>query len=115
MKQRHKWYYGNKTPLQLQNKIVIIVDDGIATGNTILSSIQLIEQEEPSQIIVALPVAPSSALKKIKDLLSVTDVICLEIPRNFQVVGQFYEEFNQVNDDTVIQLLKEANANYCNT
>jgi len=66
LEQRHRWYYGNKTPLQLHDKIIIIVDDGIATGNTLLSSIQLIEQEEPSQIIVALPVAPPLALKKLK-------------------------------------------------
>lgn len=112
LKQRHNWYYGNKTPLQLKEKIVIIVDDGIATGNTLLSCIQLIEQEEPSQIIVALPVAPSSALKIIKDLRSVTDIICLNIPRNFQAVGQFYEDFGQVNDQEVIQLLKKANNNY---
>ncbi len=112
LKQRHKWYYGNKIPLQLNDKIVIVIDDGIATGNTLLSSIQLIEQEEPSQIIEALPVAPSLALKKIKDLRSVTDIICLDIPGNFHAVGQFYEEFNQVNDDVVIQLLKEADMNY---
>lgn len=115
LKQRHKWYYGNKTPLQLNDKIVIIVDDGIATGNTLLSSIQLIEQEEPSKIIVALPVAAPSALQKIKDLQSVTDVICLNTPGNFHAVGQFYENFNQVNDQEVIQLLKEAIANYSNT
>ena len=59
--------------------------------------------------------APSSVLKKIKDLRSVTDVICLNVPANFHAVGQFYEEFYQVNDDEVIQLLKEVNMNSINS
>ncbi|MCK5400334.1 MAG: phosphoribosyltransferase [Flavobacteriaceae bacterium] len=114
LKQRHNWYYDNKEPLKLNDKVVIIVDDGVATGNTLISSIKLIQQEQPSQIIVALPVAPPSALKKIKELPSVNDTICLLTPKNFQAVGQFYNDFKQVNDEEVIQLLKEANVNYSN-
>jgi len=109
LQQRYDWYYGMKKPLELTNKIVIIVDDGIATGNTLLSSIQLIEQEEPKEIIIALPVAPPSALNKIRELRSVTKVICILETRNFHAVGQFYEEFNQVSDEEVIALLKKAN------
>ncbi|MEN8123748.1 MAG: phosphoribosyltransferase family protein [Bacteroidota bacterium] len=112
LKQRFKWYYENRVPIKLKDLIVIIVDDGVATGNTLISSIKLIQQEQPLQIIVALPVAPPSALKKIKELPSVTDTICLLAPKNFHAVGQFYEEFYQVNDEVVIQLLKEANKNY---
>ncbi len=111
LKQRHTWYYGTKTPIKLNDKIVIIVDDGVATGNTLLSSIKLIEQQHPSQIIIALPVAAPSALKKIKELPSVTNVICLLVPKNFHAVGQFYHEFKQVSDKKVIQLLKEVNNN----
>ena len=109
LQQRYDWYYGRKKPLELRNKTVIIVDDGIATGNTLLSSIQLIEQEEPKEIIIALPVAPPSALNKIRELRSVSRVICILETRNFHAVGQFYEEFNQVSDEEVIALLKKAN------
>ena len=109
LQQRYDWYYGMKKPLELTNKTVIIVDDGIATGNTLLSSIQLIEQEEPKEIVIALPVAPPSALNKIRDLRSVTEVICILETRNFRAVGQFYEQFNQVSDEEVIALLKKAN------
>lgn len=109
LKQRYDWYYGSKKPLELTNKIVIIVDDGIATGNTLISSIQLIVQEEPKQIVVALPVAPPSALNKIRELRSVTKVICILETRNFHAVGQFYEKFDQVSDEEVITLLKKAN------
>jgi len=109
LKQRHTWYYGTKTPIKLKNKIVIVLDDGVATGNTLISSIKLIEQQEPSQIIIALPVAAPSALKKIKELPSVTSVICLLTPTNFHAVGQFYHQFDQVSDKEVIKLLKKAN------
>ncbi len=112
LKQRYKWYYGNNSPISLKNKVVILVDDGIATGNTLLSSARLIQQQDPSEIIVAIPVAAASSLKKIKKLAFVTKIICLLIPKYFMAVGQFYEEFNQVTDEEVIQLLKEANNNF---
>ncbi|HEY9221291.1 MAG TPA: phosphoribosyltransferase family protein [Lutibacter sp.] len=109
LKQRHESYYGDRKPMDLKDKIVILVDDGIATGNTMISCIQLIEMQKPSKIIVALPVAPPSAFKKIKEMEEVDEAICLSTPINFQAVGQFYEEFNQVDDKEVIELLKKAN------
>lgn len=112
LKQRHKLYYGDKRPLILKNKIVIVVDDGVATGNTLLSCIQLINQQEPSQIIVALPVAPRSAVKRIKELSIVNAVVCLGQPLGFQAVGQYYEDFGQTTDQEVMQLLKKANETY---
>jgi predicted phosphoribosyltransferase len=111
LKERYKTYYGKTAPLSLRDKNVIIVDDGVATGNTLISSIQLIRKQKPLSIVVALPVAPKTALKKIKELKSVVATICLLTPYNFHAVGQFYEEFNQVNDQEVIQLLKDANTN----
>ena len=112
LKQRHKWYYGNKMPLILKDKIVIIIDDGVATGNTLLSCVQLINQQEPSQIIVALPVAPRSAVRRIKELSIINSVVCLGQPLGFNSVGQYYEDFGQTSDQEVIQLLKKANENY---
>ena len=87
-----------------------MVDDGVATGNTLISSLELINLQEPLEIIVALPVASNSALKIIKSLDIVTRTICLLVPEYFQAVGQFYEKFNQVADDEVIKLLKESNS-----
>lgn len=111
LEQRYQTYYGKQTPLNLKNKDVIIVDDGVATGNTLISSILLIELQHPSSIIVALPVAPPNALKRIKKLEIVSTTICLSTPLNFYAVGQFYEDFNQVNDQEVIKLLKDSNTN----
>lgn len=108
LKQRHNLYYGEEKPLALKDKTVILVDDGIATGNTINSCIQLIQLQKPSKIIVALPVAPNSALRKIREMPEVNEVICLSAPVNFQAVGQFYEEFDQTNDKEVVELLNKA-------
>lgn len=112
LKQRLESYYGGRKPIELKDKIVILVDDGIATGNTMISCIQLIQMQKPSKIIVALPVAPPSAYKKIKEMEEVAEAICLSTPINFQAVGQFYEEFNQVDDKEVIELLKKANEKF---
>ncbi len=112
LKQQYQLYYGTKKPINLKGKIVILVDDGVATGNTLISSIDLIQLQEPSSIIVALPVASHTALKNIKNMPNVLLTVCLLVPRDFRTVGQFYDEFNQVSDTEVIKLLKEASDNF---
>jgi len=108
LQKRHQRYYGNKKPISFKNKIIIVVDDGVATGNTLISSIELIEMENPSEIIVALPVAPKEALKRISSLTTVTKMVCLSTPVIFNAVGQFYINFNQVSDKEVIELLNKS-------
>lgn len=108
LKERALWYYGSHTPIDLKNKVVIIVDDGVATGNTLISSILLIQQQKPKEIVVALPIAPVSSIMKIKELTGVEKVICLETPLHFQSVGQFYEDFGEVRDEEVMRLMKMA-------
>jgi len=115
LKQRHQLYYGENKPLSLKDKIVILVDDGIATGNTIISCIQLLQLQKPSKIVVALPVAPNSSLRKIREIPEVNEVICLSAPVNFQAVGQFYEEFDQVNDHEVVEILKKTKVSFSST
>lgn len=112
MKQRHKLYYGDKKPIVLKDKIVIVVDDGVATGNTLISCVQLVNQQEPAQIIVALPVAPRSAVNRIKELSIINAVVCLGQPLGFHAVGQYYEDFGQTTDQEAMQLLKKANETY---
>lgn len=115
LKQRQDNYYGTKTARSLKNKIVILVDDGVATGHTLISCIKLIKKQKPSKIIVALPVGPASVIKKIDDMPDVDQTICLLTPYDFYAVGQFYKEFNQVDDKEVIRLLKEANNQFKET
>jgi predicted phosphoribosyltransferase len=109
LKERHEQYYKNNEPQNLKDKIVIIVDDGIATGNTILVTIELVKMQNPNKIIVAIPVAPPSTVRKLEDAPEVDEVICLETPYNFHAVGQFYEEFYQVSNQDAIDLLENTN------
>jgi len=109
--QRYKQYYKEGKPHDLMDKVVIIVDDGIATGNTLLATVELIHKHKPKAIVVAIPVAPPSSLNKLEDSPHVNEVICLETPYNFMAVGQFYEEFDPVSDREAIKILQETNKN----
>ena len=109
LKKRHQQYYKNKQPEDLKDKIVIIIDDGIATGNTIRVTAELVYAQKPKKVIVAIPVAPGSAIKSLEDSSHIDQVICLQTPYDFMAVGQFYEFFNQVSDEEAIELLEESN------
>ena len=104
---RYNDYYGEKTPHQLKDKILIIVDDGIATGNTIISTIKMLHEENPEKIVVAIPVSSQDALQKLKNSPFIDEVVCLSTPINFRAVGQFYENFDQVDDAEVKTLLNK--------
>lgn len=106
---RYDTYYGSHKPISLKNKIIILVDDGVATGQSLISCIKLIEKQYPAKIIIALPVGPASVINKISNMPAVNQTICLLTPFNFYAVGQYYKEFDQVDDKEVIELLKKAN------
>lgn len=108
LQERYRRFMGeNHQPPDLKGKTVIIVDDGVATGSTILSAIKVIRKKNPAKIIVAVPVASPSSIDRINE--QVDDFICLNAPDDFYGVGQFYDDFTQVTDEEVEQLLKEAN------
>jgi len=108
LKKRYNDYYGDRKPLKLKGKILIIVDDGIATGNTMLSIIKMLHDEKPEKIVVVIPVAPHDSIKKLQASPYVDEVICPLVPNYFQAVGQFYQDFDQVDDKEVKQLLNKA-------
>ena len=108
LRERYKKYYGNHQPVSLKGKTAIIVDDGIATGHTLLSSIELIRHQKPQRIIVAIPVAPVESLRHIEEAKGVDEVVCLLTPMDFRSVGQYYRHFDQVEDAEVIRLLHAA-------
>ena len=108
LKKRYQAYLGDRLPISLQDKRVILTDDGVATGNTLFSAIDLVKQESPQEIIVAIPVSPPDTLLRLKD--QVDTVICLLSPHHFQAVGQFYEDFRQVDDQEAIRLLRDSHA-----
>ncbi len=92
----------------ITNKITIITDDGIATGSTMQAAVWSCRQDRPLKLIVALPVAPEDALKKFAD--SVDEIICLKVPPFLGAISQFYEDFEQVPDEQVMEILREAAA-----
>lgn len=85
----------------------ILVDDGLATGATMIAAIRAVHAERPASIVVAVPVSPDDTLASIREMAEVTDVICLQVPSWFSGVSQVYNDFDQVEDRTVVELLKQ--------
>ena len=105
LQERYTLFMGNRKPSEIKNKTVIIVDDGIATGNTMLASIDVARHHQAKQIIVATPVSPPETIRKLKQ--KADRVICLYAPDSFMAVGQFYKKFEQVSDEEVIKILDD--------
>lgn len=103
---RAEKYRSHRPPADLKDRIVIVVDDGLATGATMAAALQIVRAASPARIIVAVPVAAQDSLRQIQE--QVDDVVCLLIPDFFHAVGLWYENFSQTSDDEVIQLLNEA-------
>lgn len=106
LRERSALYHGDRKPFSLENKTVIVVDDGVATGKTLEATIDLIKKQHPAKVIVAVPVASKEALHLIKK--KVDEVVCLLVPDIFMSVSQWYDHFDQVNDEQAIQLLQES-------
>lgn len=102
---RREKYSGKKEPLNLKDKTVIIVDDGLATGYTAIAAIRAIKKDEPKKIILAVPVAPTETYERLKE--EVDEIICLNTPSLFFAVGQFYTDFSQVSDEDVVAILSK--------
>lgn len=105
IKRRKEKYRGNRPDINLTNKKVVLVDDGIATGLTMLAAIRAIKFQRPEELILAVPVAPPDTVDWLQE--EVDQVVCLVYPEPFGAVGQFYYDFTQVSDQEVIQLLDE--------
>jgi predicted phosphoribosyltransferase len=106
IKRRVKTYRGTRPPTDFKDKIVILVDDGIATGATVRAAIHSLRKGNPSFIVVAIPVGPPDTLQELKQ--EVDQLICLLSYEPFFAIGQFYEDFSQVPDSEVITLLKKT-------
>lgn len=100
LKEMHKRFMGDQEPVNLEGKTVIVIDDGIATGNTILSTVHVLQKSKPGKIIIGVPVASQSAVRKLSK--EVDDIVAVLIPEAFYGVGAFYEDFTQVSDDDVM-------------
>lgn len=103
---RLKEYRIDREPLNLKNKTVIIIDDGLATGLTMRAAIKSVKKQNVKEIIVAVPVAAQDSLQIVKN--ETDKVICLDAPSYFGAVGAFYENFDQTTDEEVINLMKKS-------
>jgi predicted phosphoribosyltransferase len=104
LERKERAFRGAKPAEKLQGKTVILVDDGIATGATVEVAIKSIQAQGPEKLILAVPVAPQEALRKLEPL--VDELFCLVVPSPFMAVGQFYENFDQTEDEEVVELLR---------
>jgi predicted phosphoribosyltransferase len=99
--------HGKPLP-NLHGKVVIVVDDGIATGATMRAALQSIKKQAPKKLIVAIPVGPADTIEWLKK--EADEVVCLEIPPFFNAIGEFYEDFRQTEDAEVVELLSHASS-----
>lgn len=104
IKKRRAQYTPIRPPINPAGRIVIVIDDGLATGATMISALHGLRNRKPAKLICAVPVSPPDTLEKIAELAD--EVVCLETPDNFQSVGQFYVKFPQVEDEEVIEILQ---------
>ncbi len=103
IERRRQRYLADRERAPIAGRVVIVIDDGIATGATMRAALQATRQRQPRKLVLAVPVAPSSTLRELQD--EADEIICLEDHENFGAIGYFYRDFRQVTDDEVIELL----------
>jgi predicted phosphoribosyltransferase len=103
---RKKLFRSVRPAATIADRSVIVTDDGIATGSTMIAALQTIRAQGPHELIVAVPVAPTDRLAEIRRWCN--DVVCLHTPEVFWAIGQFYEDFTQVEDEQALALLRSV-------
>lgn len=106
LERREKAYRGARSPLNAKDRVVILVDDGAATGATMLAAVRAARKLDAKKVVVALPVASTDAYRMLAE--EADEVICVSTPLSFFAVGQWYEEFTQTTDEEVTRLLTRA-------
>jgi putative phosphoribosyl transferase len=109
LERREQIYREGRPPPELRDRIVILVDDGLATGATMRAAVKALRERGAAKIVVAVPVGPPDTCHELEERADET--ICLSTPEFFQAVGQYYEDFSQTSDEDVRELLSRAAQN----
>ena len=109
IERRRRRYIGDRTRAEVEGKVAIIIDDGIATGATTLAAIQAVRSRKPKELVLAVPVAPLDTVKKLHS--EVDAIVCLDTPEELGAIGYFYRDFHQIGDEEVIATLKRFPTN----
>ena len=109
LQKKYQLYSSNQQPIELKDKNVIVVDDGIATGNTLLACLTMIRKKNPATIIVAVPVLPSNTISIFQK--NSDEFVYLIASNYFRGIGEFYDQFDQVEDTEAIEMLNQIRHN----
>lgn len=105
---RRAGYTPGRPPISPENRVAIVIDDGLATGATMIAALHAVRSKAPSKLICAVPVAAPDSLERVRPYAD--EVVCLHAPASFYAVGQFYSSFPQVEDEEVIECLRGMEA-----
>ncbi len=105
---RERVYRGGRPAADVAGRTVLLIDDGLATGASMLAAVRAVRAGEPAAVVVGVPVAPASACRALAR--EADRVVCVDVPARFDAVGQAYRDFHQVGDDEVRRLLAERPA-----
>ena len=106
LQRRDRIYRGERPLPNIRDRIVILVDDGLATGSTMRAAIGVLKHQQPQRLIIAVPVAPIDTCNELR--AEVDEMVCLMTPKHFFGIGRWYEDFTQTTDEQVCELLNVA-------
>jgi len=107
LRRRRAQYTPKRSPIEAKGRIVIVVDDGLATGATMIAALHAARAKQPERLVCAVPVAAPESLERVRPYAD--EMVCLATPEPFIAVGRFYRAFPQVEDEEVVELLAEKN------